>query len=209
MGFVQKLSKEEDFFRLFQEIADLIVQGANEFKTMLENDTQVERYARSIKDIEHRADQVTHQTIELLHKTFITPLEREDIHTLISGMDDILDFIDAAAQRVFMFDIGKPRPAAFKLIDTCIASAALIRKAVAGIQNSKNAKETIAICHEIHRYENEADQILRAAVADLFKNEPDTRQLIKLKEVYELLETVTDRCEDVANVIEGIVLDHA
>lgn len=200
---------EGRFFDLFRESADQIVKGAHEFQKMLGDLQHAEAHARTIKDIEHAADHITHRTVELLHKTFITPIDREDIHELITRMDDILDFIDAAAERIHLYNITTTTPEANSLAAICVQSAERIKAAMEGLEDLKNPTELISNCVEINRLENEADSILRAAMAKLFKEEPDTRQLIKLKEIYELLETVTDRCEDVANIIEGIVLEYA
>ncbi len=207
--FSRFASSENKFFDLFNGSADLSVEAVGVFKEMLADISQVGIYAKRIKDLEHRADEITHTTIALLHKTFITPLDREDIHTLITELDDILDFIDAATQRIWLYEITQFTPETKMLVDVCVQSIHCVQKAVNGLKNLKNADQILKNCIEINRLENEADQILRSGMAKLFKEEPDTRQLIKIKEVYELLETVTDRCEDVANVIEGIVLEYA
>lgn len=201
--------REGKFFTLFHEGADFGVQAAVELKKMLSDLKASESYARTIKDIEHKSDEVTHRTIELLHTTFITPLDRDDIHTFITKMDDIVDFVDAAAQRVFLYGVDKTTQPAQDLAEICVQSTENICKAVHLLHNLKDSEDIVKYCVEVNRLENEADRILRAAIADLFKNEADTRQLIKLKEIYELLESVTDRCEDVANIIQGLVLDYA
>lgn len=203
------MPREGRFFDLFKDSAELIVKGAHEFQEMLSDLSQVESRARSISDLEQKADHITHRTVELLHKTFITPLDREDIHQLISRMDDILDFIEAASERMYLYQIKEATDEAKTLARICVQSVEYIRSAVLRLDNLKNPEDIIKYCVEINRLENEADHVLRAAMAKLFQNEPDTRQLIKLKEIYELLETVTDRCEDVANIIEGIVLEYA
>ena len=206
------MPREGRFFDLFNESANLIVQAAQEFRKMLtdlSNAADVERYAISIKEIEHKADNVTHRTVEMLHKTFITPIDRDDIHELISKMDDIVDYIEATSQRIFQYDVTQVSPEAVKLADVCVRCAEYVKITVQGLSNLKNPQEIIKNCVELNRLENEADYILRVAMAKLFREEPDIRQLIKLKEIYELLETVTDRCEDVANIIEGIVLEYA
>jgi predicted phosphate transport protein (TIGR00153 family) len=207
--FGRLASRESKFFDLFSESADLIVKAAVEFRTMLEDLSKSESHSKIIKDLEHQADEITHRTIEQLHKTFITPLDREDIHKLITELDDILDFIEAASQRIVLYDIRKVTPETKALADVCVQSANLVQKAVHGLSNLKNVDHLIKSCVEINRLENEADHLLRSGMAKLFREEPDTRQLIKMKEIYELLETVTDRCEDVANVIDGIVLEYA
>jgi predicted phosphate transport protein (TIGR00153 family) len=203
------MPREDKFFTLFQKSSELMVEGANELHNLFKDIAHVEKYSRRIKEIEHQADEVTHHTIELLHSTFITPLDREDIHQLISKMDDILDFMEAAAQRIHLYDITTAPPYAAELAEICVKSAETIKAGVAMLEDMKNRKELLKICIEIHRLENEADVLFRSATAKLFREEPDTRQLIKHKEIYEILETTTDRCEDVANIIEGIVLEYA
>ena len=201
--------QEGQFFALFKESAHLSILASHEFRKLLGNLSQAESYAKTIKEIEHKADEVTHKTIELLHKTFITPLDREDIHELITEMDDITDFIEAASQRVYLYGITEITPEAIGLADICIQSVELVKRTVEILGDLKNSEKIVQYCVEINRLENEADQLLRSGMAKLFREESDLRQLIKLKEIYELLETVTDRCEDVANIIEGIVLEYA
>ena len=203
------LPREERFFDLFEKSAELILQASHEFQKMLSDLSNAERYSIKIKDLEHNADEVTHKTVEMLHRTFITPLDREEIHLLITKMDDILDCIEAASQRIFLYKITQIAPEGKSLADVCVRAAEHLKIAVLGLNNLKNPEQIIKECIEINRLENEADHYLRLAMAKLFNEEPDTRQLIKLKEVYEFLESSTDRCEDVANIIEGIVLEHA
>jgi hypothetical protein len=169
----------------------------------------LETGSRNIKAIEHKADEITHRVIEMLHKTFITPLDREDIHLLITRMDDIIDYLEAASARMFLYDIRNLTPEARQLGDICVQSAEAVKRAVSELDNMENSARILEACVEINRLENDADTALRTGMAKLFREETDTRQLIKLKEIYELLETVTDRCEDVANIIEGIVLEYA
>ena len=207
--FKKFLPTEGRFFDLFNASADLIVKGAEEFRAMLGVLEHLELRARAIKRIEHDADTVTHDTVALLHKTFITPLDREDIHELISRMDDILDYIEAASERLYLYNLKSLPPEAIQLADISVKAAKIIKLIVVELEDLKNQKDIIGHCVEINRLENEADHVLRSGLAKLFRDEPDTRQLIMLKEVYELLETVTDRCEDVANIIEGIVLEYS
>ena len=203
------IPKEGRFFEHFEQSGDLIVQAAVEFREMLGDFNHSETRARNIKRIEHNADEITHATIELLHKVFITPIDREDIFSLISKLDDIVDFIEAASERVFLYGFTRMTPEGIGLAEVCVRAAEHVRGAVKGLNNLKNPEGILKHCVEINRLENEADHLLRAAIAKLFREEPDTRELIKLKEIYELLETVTDRCEDVANIIEGIILEYA
>jgi len=202
------LPREGRFFDLFREASELIVLGSTEFKSMLQDLAHAESRSRNIKDIEHRCDKVTHQTVELLHTTFITPMDRDEIHTLISRLDDILDYIEAASTRVFLYDIKAATPEMVELANICCTSAEKVRDAIRRLDNLKDPAEIRALCVEINRLENDADHVLRSGMAKLFREENDVKQLIKLKEIYELLETVTDRCEDVANVIESIVLEN-
>jgi uncharacterized protein len=152
---------------------------------------------------------VVYQTIQLLHQTFVTPIDRDEIHQLITRMDDILDLMEDVSQSVFLYDIHKIPDEAKRLAEICVACAEKVKAAVQLLDNMANAEQIMKICGEIDRYETDADQVLRSALAKLFRHEPDTREVIKLKEIYEHLETVTDKCEDVANIIEGIVIENS
>lgn len=209
MVFGRLLPKEEKFFDFFVQIAGLIVDGAREFRDMLADMSHMEEHAKNIKDLEHQADEITHHTVELLHKTFITPFDREDIYQLISKLDDILDFIEAGSERMFLYSLTAVPPEMVELADICLLSTNAIKQAMGYLHDLKNPADILTLCVEVHRLENEADKVLRTAIAKLFREEPDTRHLIKLKEIFELLETVTDRCEDVANIVEGILLEYA
>lgn len=203
------MPREDKFFELFRQSAELTVEGAKALHELFQDIKNAEMHSRRLKEIEHRADEITHRTIELLHSTFITPLDRDDIHQLISKLDDILDFMEATAMRVHLYDITTSPPNALELTTICVKSAEAIKLAIMQLQDMKNRQAILKHCVEINRLENEADHAFRVATAKLFREEPDTRQLIKYKEIYELLETATDRCEDVANIIEGIVLEYA
>lgn len=205
-GFIPK---EGRFFDLFKDLAALIAEASIEFRDLLTHLDEAEKRVRNIKDIEHRGDEITHSTMDLLHQTFITPLDREDIHSLTSTLDDVLDLIDAAAQRVVLYEIRQIPNEARELAEVCVQAAQKVQTAVAHLNNLKDPTAIKKICVEINRLENEGDHILRAAVAKLFREENDIKNLIKLKEIYEILEKVTDVCEDVANIIDGIVLEYA
>ena len=205
-GFIPK---EGRFFELFKNLSELITQGAIEFRELLAHLDEAEKRVRAIKDIEHKGDEITHTTMDLLHQTFITPLDREDIHELISTLDDVLDFIDAAAQRVLLYEVKHIPNEGRELAETCVQAAQKVQIAVGQLDNLKDPEGIKKICVEINRLENEADHVLRSAIAKLFREENDIKQLIKLKEIYEILETVTDLCEDVANIVDGIVLEYA
>jgi predicted phosphate transport protein (TIGR00153 family) len=206
--FGSLIPREGKFFELFRASAEQSVKCAHAFRAMLDDLPNSESRAREIKAIETKGDEITHMTVELLHKTFITPLDREDIHQLISRLDDIMDFIEGASLRVYQYDIQSCPPEAKALADIMVQSTECVKRAIDRIHDLSFTSGIIQECVEVNRLENEADHVLRAAKAKLFKEEPDTRTLIKLKEIFEFLESVTDRCEDVANVIEGIVLEY-
>jgi hypothetical protein len=145
----------------------------------------------------------------MLHKTFITPLDRDDIHQLITRMDDILDLLEDGAQTVSLYDIKSATPEAKRLAELCLASAEKVKEAVALLHNMENSRKILEICTEIDRLEADADHVMRAAMSKLFREEPDVRNLIKYKAIYEILETVTDRCEDVANILQAIIVENA
>ncbi len=207
--FARLMPHEGRFFTYFSEHAALILQGAVELRAMLDNMGELEVRAHNIKAVEAKADHVTYQTIQLLHQTFITPLDREDIHQLITCMDDILDLMEDVSHCVFLYDLRVVTDEAKQLADICVACAEKVKAAVSMLDNMANSEPIMKVCGEIDRLETDADQVLRSGLAKLFHHEPDTRELIKMKEIYELLETVTDRCEDVANIIEGIVIENS
>ena len=207
--FGKFMPQEGRFFEYFNEHAEQIVAGSRELATMMTSFDNLDRRAYSIETIEKKADRITHQTVELLHKTFITPLDRDAIHTLITTMDDILDLIEDVAHSIFLYDIKAVTPEANKLAEICVTSAEKVQAAVRLLPKTENAAEIMLLCEEIDRLESDADHIMRAAMAKLFREEPDVLNIIKLKEIYELLETVTDKCEDVANILEGIVVENA
>lgn len=200
---------EGKFFDLFIQHGDLCVKGAKEMVALMTNFDDLENRVHAIESIEKQADKVTHQALELLHKTFITPLDRDDIHKLITSMDDILDLLEDAGQTISLYDIKAITPEAKRLAELCLACAEKVRDAVGLLHNMDNSGQILAICAEIDRLESDADHVMRAAMSKLFRDEPDVRTLIKLKAIYEILETVTDRCEDVANIIEGIIVENA
>jgi predicted phosphate transport protein (TIGR00153 family) len=207
--FGRLMPTEGKFFDLFNQHADLCVKGAKEMVALMTNFDDLENRAHAIEGIEKQADKVTHSTLELLHKTFITPLDRDDIHQLITRMDDILDLLEDAAQTISLYDIKAVTPEAKRLAELCLACTERVNAAVALLHSMDNSKEILTICEEIDRIESDADHVMRAAMSKLFRDEPDVRNLIKLKAIYEILETVTDRCEDVANIIEGIIVENA
>ena len=207
--FGRLMPTEGKFFELFNQHADLCVKGAAEMVTLMTNFDDLDSRVHAIEGIEKRADVITHTCIELLHKTFITPIDRDDIHQLITRMDDILDLLEDAAQTISLYDIQQSTPEAIRLAELCLTCAQKVAAAVKLLHSMDNSAEIMRICEEIDRLESDADHVMRAAISKLFRDEPDVRNLIKLKAIYETLETVTDRCEDVANIIEGIVLENS
>ena len=207
--FGRLMPHEGRFFDHFKDLADLIVQGSLELQPLMATFDDVERRRFNIETIEKKGDKVTHATVELVHKTFITPIDREDIHQLITNMDDILDLIEDSAQSISMYDLHSVTTDAARLAEICVACAEKVQAAVGLLPNMQNARQILEVCGEIDKLESEADHIMRTAMAKLFRDEPEVRQLIKLRTVYELLEEMTDRCEDVANIIEGIVLENS
>ncbi len=211
--FGRLMPQEGRFFELFNQHAEQIVAGGRELVALLSDLTQSPETARlhaeAIDEIETRADRITHDVISLLHKTFITPIDREDIHQLISCMDDILDLIQDVAESLALYDIRKVTPEAKQLADICLSCGERVKAAVGLLANMDNGPAIMKTCREIDQLESDADRVMRSAMSRLFQGEPDVRQLIKLKAIYELLEAVTDRCEDASNVIEGIVLENS
>jgi uncharacterized protein len=207
--FGRLMPNEGKFFELFIQHGDLCVKGAKEMVALMTNFDDLENRVHAIESIEKQADKVTHQTLDLLHKTFITPLDRDDIHKLITRMDDILDLLEDAGQTISLYDIKAITPEAKRLAELCHACTEKVKAAVGLLSNMDNSTQILGICEEIDRLESDADHVMRAAMSKLFRDEPDVRNLIKLKAIYEILETVTDRCEDVANIIEGIIVENA
>lgn len=208
--FGNLMPKETKFFDLFNQHADLCVKGAVELlELMKDSSDNFERRMHVIENIEKRADDVTHTTVKALHTTFITPLDRDEIHRLISRMDDIIDLIEDSAQAVSLYNIEVITPEAFRLAEFVMISCEKIQKGVSMLGNMKHAEEILSLCEEVDELESENDRVMYEAMSHLFRTEPDVRTLIKLKALYELLENVCDICEEVAKIIEGIVIENA
>lgn len=203
------LPREEDFFAFFERHAALTVEGAREMQRLIGGGQDVPTLTARIREIEHETDVITHGCVERLHKTFITPLDRDAIHQLITRMDDVMDYIESAAVAVHLYELSEMTAPARALADVLVRATEAVAVAVAGLKNLKRPEDILRACIEVNRLENEGDEILRGALADLFRGANDPLLVLKWKEVYEALENATDRCEDVANVIEGVVLEHA
>ena len=202
----QLFPREETFLPQFARAADIILEAATALDQLAADFTDVELKVARIKHLEHEGDQVAHQTFGLLSRTWITPLDREDIHALVKALDDVLDFIDAAANRLVLYKIPAPRPGLKQATEILVQSAVAIRRASGLLGDLKHSAKILEICVEINRLENEADTLNRISIGRLFDTEKDPITLLKWKEIYEVLEEATDRCEDVANVFEQIVL---
>ena len=200
------IPREERFYGDFSALADQIRKGADLLEDMLAPEKPVWDKADEIKEIEHKCDFITHEIFQRLNRTFVTPLDREDIHALARSLDDVMDAIDASATIVRLYHIDNVRFGARELTKTIVDSAEQVLCAMRALEGRKGVAECSV---EINRLENEADRLHQAAVQSLFQDERDAIAIIKWKEIFDFLEQATDRCEDVANVIEGIVLKHA
>jgi predicted phosphate transport protein (TIGR00153 family) len=215
MLFKKLLPKEGNFFELFNQHAERMVEGAQAFSKLVANygDANMrEQYAREVDHAERSADKVTHEVNRLLHSTFITPLDREQIHTLINTMDDVADLIQDSAETMSLYDVRHMTEEITRLTDLSVRCCERVKDAVAllsKLSDQNTAQAALKACEEIDKLESDADRVMRSALSKLFREEPDVREVIKLKAIYELLETITDKCEDVANVVEGIVLENS
>ena len=215
MLFGKLLPREGNFFEMFNQHAERIVEAAQAFAHLVANygDTQLrEKYHQEVDSAEAAADLVTNEVNRLLHKTFITPIDREQIHSLINTMDDVADLFQDSAEAMALYDIRSMTEEISRLTELCVKCSERLCAAVKllnKIADPAVAEAALKTCEEIDRLEGDADRVLRSAMSKLFREETDVRELIKLKAVYELLETITDKCEDVANLIEGVILENS
>ncbi len=203
---VRLIPRESKFFEMFAELSRNITEGARLLQDILQHSREADSRVQQLQEIEHRADDITHSIITKLNQSFITPFDREDIHRLASSLDDVLDFVNAAAVRLNMYRIVDPPPASAELAGLIVQQSEELARGVSLLQNNQNV---LAHCVEVNRLENEADRVSRKAIAELFEREKDPIQLIKNKELYEVLENATDKAEDAANVLEGVALKSA
>jgi len=203
------MPREEKFFGLFEESSHNVVEAAQGLKNMIDTWEHVEGRVSEITELEHQGDTITHQIMEQLHRTFITPFDREDIALLAHSLDDVVDFIHAAADAMFLYKVNSPGQKAKELADIIVQAATEVEKAMPCLRHRAELKQVLPYCVEINRLENMADRVYRSAIAELFNDSTDVAQIIKWREIYEHMETATDRCEDVANVLEGVALKHA
>jgi len=196
------------FFDLFEQHAERIHEAAGLLAAMVRGGADLQQQAERVKEVEHMGDEITHTVIERLHQTFITPLDRDDMHHLISRMDDVLDLIWASAERIWLYELRRPEPETGQLADVLHQATAEMVAAVREFRHLRDRGRLVTHCTEINRLENEGDAILRRAVARLFRDAADPIHVIKTKEIYDNLENAIDRCEDVANVMEGVALEY-
>lgn len=201
--------QEENFFDYFEELANKIEDGSRMFLEMTQKHDYAESKITKLKEIEHEADVITHRTYEKMHKTFLTPLDREDIYALVNKMDSILDMIEATAVRIYLYKVKKPDDEIIKQAQILDEAVKKVKIVIHALRNMKNAKMILDACVEINTLENAGDVVLRTIIADLFVKETDAIELIKWKEIFERIEEAIDVCEDVSNIVEGIVLKHA
>jgi predicted phosphate transport protein (TIGR00153 family) len=199
------IPREEKFFTDFVTLADRIVSGAALLDQMLSSDPPAWDTALQIRQIEHECDALTHEIIQRLNRTFVTPFDREDIHALAKSLDDVMDALDAAATVVRRFRLSGVRYGARELASLCLQSATKMRGAVDALEHRRGVHECAV---DVNRLENAADDIHDEALRQLFDEEHDAIAVIKWKEVFDLLEDATDRCEDVADVLQGVVMKH-
>jgi predicted phosphate transport protein (TIGR00153 family) len=215
MLFGKLLPREGNFFELFDQHGEYIAQGARAFIAMIQNYADPglrEKYASEVGNAERSADRVTAEVNRLLHKTFITPIDRDQIHKLINTMDDVCDLIQDSAETMALYDVRHMTDEITRLTDLSVKCCERVKEAVymiGKLADGPTAEAALKTCEEIDKLESDADRVMRSAMSKLFREEPDVREVIKLKAIYELLETITDKCEDVANVIEGIILEHS
>jgi len=215
MLFRKLLPREGNFFEMFNQHAAYIGEAAQAFAKLVANYGDVtlrEQYAREVDHAERAADKVTQDVNRLIHQTFITPIDREQIHTLINTMDDVADLIQDSAETMALYDVRHMTEEITRLTDLSVRCCERLKEAVgllAKLSDHNTAVAALKTCEEIDKLESDADRVMRSAMSKLFREEPDVREVIKLKAIYELLETITDKCEDVANVVEGIVLENS
>jgi len=203
---IRLIPRETKFFRMFAEVSQNLTEGTRLLHDILKNPANMESRLDQLQEIEHRGDDMTHAIITKLNQSFITPFDREDIHRLTSSLDDVLDFVNAAGVRLRLYKINAPPPVAAELAALIVQQSEELAHGVSLLEKNQLVLEH---CVEVNRLENEADRVSRKAIADLFDNEKDPIHLIKIKELYEVLENATDKAEDAANVLEAVVLKSA
>ena len=206
------IPKEEKFFDLLEESARNVVKGANLLSELMNEWEDVESKIRHLKDIEHHGDEITHRIISQLHATFVTPIDREDIAQLAEYLDDVLDFIEEVAAHMLIYKVKRPSERAQELADILVKTASEVSTAIPMLRRRNTLNKIPDHCMEINRLENEADTVQRAAMAELFSDQLDLAGMIrwiKWRDIYDHMENATDRCEDIANILEGVMIKRA
>jgi predicted phosphate transport protein (TIGR00153 family) len=203
------IPRDHEFFLLFQKASDNIVEGAERLKELLDQFDDLKERARQIEEVEHKGDTITHDIIKKLNTTFITPIDREDILALASSLDDVIDLIHGVATRLVVYKVTESTAHAKELGFLILKSVQELQKGIAHLPLAKGRDRVYEHCVEVNSLENEADRVCRDAIASLFDNQTDPITIVKWKEIYETLELATDRCEDAANVLEGVALKNA
>jgi len=203
------IPREHKFFNFFEESARNMVRAAQVLNELVDTWDGVEDKVSQIAQMEDEGDAVTHQIMAQLNRTFVTPFDREDIVLLAHSLDDVVDFIDAAADAMLIYKIDKPTPRAKELADIIVQAALEVERAIPQLRHRDGLKKMLPRCVEINRLENVADKVFRSAIAELFDETKDVTRIIKWREIYEHMESATDRCEDVSNVLEGVALKYA
>ncbi len=201
--------KDTNFYDLFERGAAKVHEGVQLLEVLVKDFANVPLKAKRIKDVEHEADLITHETVAKLNKTFVTPIDREDIHNLISSLDNILDHVEAAADKLSLYRIQEVKEDAILLSDILLQATQEVRTTVGLLRNMNESESILQHCIEINRWENEGDFVYRSAIAKLFDKGDNPLEVLKWKEIYESVEDAIDSCEDVANVIEGVVLKNS
>jgi hypothetical protein len=202
------IPREERFFDLFETASANVVSGAKLLARMVRELERAQEISREILEVEHEGDITTHEIMDRLNRTFITPIDHEDIRDLASGLDDVLDYIEATADRMLLYEAGRPAQEMVDLVDVLVETAVETDKAVRKLRDLKQGRRILDHCIEINRLENEGDRMSRAALAKLFRS-ADPISAIKWREIYEHVETAIDKCEDVANTVESVVVKNA
>jgi predicted phosphate transport protein (TIGR00153 family) len=206
---IRFMPTEEEFFQLFDEIADVLVEAAVCLRDLTLNYDECEHRTRQLREMEKRSDVAADTICERLNISFVTPIDREDIHALAKSMDDVLDYIEASADRMKLYGIDKPREEAVELAEVLVEATKLIKQAVAAVSNLRKIEDVLNPCIEINKLENQGDAIQRKALKRLFAEETRPLEVAKWQEIFDRMEIATDRCEDVANVLESIVVKNA
>jgi predicted phosphate transport protein (TIGR00153 family) len=203
------LPQKTEFFDLFSQHAACSVEGARLLRDFLGSTAAAEEKARAIRQVEHKADEICQRTMEMLHRSFITPIDRADIHRISTRIDDIMDHIESTSQRIWLYEVGESTQEVREMAEHLVAATTATKAVVDALAARRDAQAIRKLCADVKAAEKENDRLLRRATARMFREEQDPKNLIKWKEIYDDLESAFDCCDDVANVVEGVVLENA